>query len=302
MSAPLPPERSLGGPAHIQDHNLIVDACLEIKDQAGGDAPPLPDPHSLGQTGHTDDHNKIVTFLKWIQDGGGGKAGYAVVDSSTASDVKDVLDPDGDMAKVYTFTGTGTIRFLKPGLVDVLVQGGGGNGNVMDGTGGAGGAGGQIERRAVYVTEGTDLKVLVGAGCPGSLDTSNQVGTSSFQGITAVGGAPASQYRDRTPGGGACGGSHCNGGPGAPSSGMYGQGRIGAEMRGGNAGDEGNGPGGGVNGDRGEAYTPGADWGAPGPLGGGGNAGNAQAANTGNGGNAGATGNSGIVFIRVKGK
>jgi hypothetical protein len=227
----------------------------------------------------------------------GGPGIPAIVDSSTASSSSSITIND-DSFVVYKFTGSGNIVISNPGFVDVLVQGGGGIGNVQDGSGGAGGGGGQVERLNIFVSAGTH-PVRVGSGTGAGFAVSNPAGTSSFMGIVAVGGAPASQYIDRMAGGGACGASRSSGSIGAPSPGMFLQGRIGEDLRGGNS-DGINVAGGGIGSDTGNGYDPGAIWGSPGELGCGGNASKPMSANTGNGGNAGVAGNSGLVLIRVK--
>lgn len=222
----------------------------------------------------------------------------AVVSSSTASSTSQVTIGT-DTYTVYKFTGTGSITIGTGGVLDVLVQGGGGQGNVVDAAGGAGGGGGQVEKTSLYVAAGT-WPIRIGSGSGVYLAMSHPAGTSEFYGIAGVGGAPAAQYRDRMVGGGACGGTYSSSSIGSSSPGMYYQGRIGSELRGGNA-DGRNTAGGGVAGDNnGVGYNPGADWGSPGELGCGGNASKPMTANTGNGGNNGASGNSGLVLIRVK--
>jgi hypothetical protein len=227
----------------------------------------------------------------------GGPGVPAIVDSSTASSTASVTINE-DVFLVYKFTGSGNIVVSNPGFVDVLVQGGGGIGNVFDQTGGAGGGGGQVERLNVFVPAGTH-SVRVGSGAGIGTSLSNPAGTSSFMGIIAVGGAPASQYSDRMAGGGACGASSSSNAIVADSLGLFGQGRIGESLRGGNASGT-NSNGGGVGSDSGNGYDPGAIWGSPGELGCGGNAGKPMSANTGNGGNNASLGNSGLVLIRVR--
>lgn len=243
----------------------------------------------------------MVTLIKRGTDSwsvqGGGAVPKARVASSTASSTSSVTI-SGESYTVYNFTGAGSITFDRAGLVDVLVIGGGGGGNCSDNTGGAGGAGGWVEQTSVYVPA-AQVPVRVGPGNTPNLRLSSPESTSSFQGVTAVGGAPGAQYRDRQPGGGACGGSQSTfvGG----SYGLYGQGLIGSDMRGGNPYFySANGYGGGVADDSGNGADPGANWGSPGYKGYGGNKSIAAAANTGNGGDNGAYGNSGIVFVRVK--
>jgi hypothetical protein len=227
----------------------------------------------------------------------GGPGIPAIVDSSTASSTASVAINE-DIFFIYKFTGSGNIVISSPGFVDVLVQGGGGPGNLLDNSGGAGGGGGQVERLNVFVPVGTH-PVRVGSGTGSNLALSNPAGTSSFMEIVAVGGAPASQFRDRMAGAGACGASRSNESIAAPSLGMFYQGRIGENLRGGDS-DGINVAGGGVGSDTGNGYDPGQIWGSPGELGCGGNAGKPMSANTGNGGNAGVAGNSGLVLIRVK--
>ena len=227
----------------------------------------------------------------------GGPGVPAIVSSSTASTTSSVSINE-DIFFIYRFNGSGNITFSNPGFVDVLVQGGGGNGNLYDDSGGAGGGGGQVERLNVFVSSGTH-SVRVGSGTGSGFSLTNPAGTSSFMGIVAVGGAPASQFRDRMAGGGACGASRSNESIGAESSGMFFQGRIGENLRGGNSNGI-NVAGGGVGSDSGNGYDPGQIWGSPGELGCGGNASKPMSANTGNGGNAGSSGNSGLVLIRVR--
>ena len=230
----------------------------------------------------------------------GGADQPAVISSSTASSTVNVTIGSQNY-RIYKFNGAGSITIVDGGVLDVLLQGGGGPGNIVDGSGGAGGGGGQVEKINIYIPEGT-YPVRVGTGTINYLGTSNAAGTSEFYQLVAVGGAPGPQYNDRTPGGGACGASS-NARIG-PSYGMYYQGRIGSEMRGGNAQETNNGRGGGVAADGGATsatgYDPGTAWGSPGNLGGGGNCGYSMTANTGRGGNNGTNGNSGLVYIRVK--
>ena len=229
----------------------------------------------------------------------GGPGVPSIVDSSTASTTSSVSINE-DVFFIYRFNGTGSIVFSSPGFVDVLVQGGGGNGNVYDETGGAGGGGGQVEKLNFFVPAGTH-SVRVGSGTGSGLALSNPTGTSSFMGIVAVGGAPASQYRDRPAGAGACGASTTTSTEvlQGQSLGLYGQGRIGENLRGGDSNGR-NTAGGGIGSDSGNGYDPGQIWGSPGELGCGGNASKPMSANTGNGGNAGVSGNSGLVLIRVR--
>jgi hypothetical protein len=231
----------------------------------------------------------------------GGPGVPAIISSSTASSSASVTINE-DIFIIYKFTGSGNIAISSPGFVDVLVQGGGGLGNISEAVGentwGAGGGGGQVERLNIYVPSGTH-SVRVGSGTGSGLALSNPSGTSSFLGIIAVGGAPASQFRDRPPGGGACGASSANEYILFDSLGLDGQGRIGENLRGGNANGR-NTPGGGIGSDTGNGYDPGEIWGSPGELGCGGNASKPMSANTGNGGNNGSPGNSGLVLIRVK--
>jgi len=227
----------------------------------------------------------------------GGLGVPAIVESSTASSTIPITI-NGDSFLIYRFTGSGNIVISSSGFVDVLVQGGGGPGNLSDGSGGAGGGGGQVERLNVFLPVGSH-PVRVGTGTGSSLALSNPAGTSSFMEVVAVGGAPSSQFRDRMAGAGACGASRSNESIGAPSLGMFYQGRIGENLRGGNS-DGINVAGGGVGSDTGNGYDPGVIWGSPGELGCGGNAGKPMSANTGNGGNAGVAGNSGLVLIRVR--
>lgn len=231
----------------------------------------------------------------FVQGGGFPKA---VVSSSTAASVTAVT-LGGLPAKVYRFTGTGSITLSKAGLVDVICQGPGGSGSY-----GCGGAGGFVQRSGVYVPSGVN-SVYIGAGNVYDLLQGNAE-SSHFAGIVATGGGPGAQYTDRQPSGGACGG-----GSGPFASSAYGigarfQGVIAVSAgvtRGGNGAGVNGGGGGGVGGDGsggsgGAGTTPGADWGSPGTLGRGGG-GATMAANTGNGGNLGSNGNSGLVLVRV---
>jgi hypothetical protein len=243
----------------------------------------------------------MVTLIKRGTDSwsvqGGGAVPKARVASSTASSTSSVTI-SGASYTVYNFTGTGSITFDRAGLVDVLLIGGGGTCGGTDGYyNGAGGAGGWIEKTSFYVPAAA-VPVRIGAGQPGDLLQSNTLGTSEFNGLTAVGGAPGAQYNDRMPGGGACAGNKAafvgNG------TAMNYQGLIGSALRGGNSQNSLGGFGGGVADDSGNASDPGANWGSPGSKGAGGNK-RTAAANSGDGGsNSGTTaGNSGIVLIRV---
>jgi hypothetical protein len=233
----------------------------------------------------------------FVQGGGFPKA---LVSSSTAASVTAVT-VGGLPAKVYKFTGTGSITLTKAGLVDVIVQAPGGPGGTE--VAGGGGAGGFIERSSVYVPAGSNL-VYVGAGT--AQGTQGVALSSFFSGIVAVGGGNAAWVRDRMPSGGGCGGANGGAAIGTAGLGYYGQGLIvvsAGVTRGGNGAGFGGG-GGGVAGDAaggsgGAGTTPDATtWASPGLLGQGGG-GASMTANTGNGGNTGSNGNSGLVLIRV---
>jgi hypothetical protein len=221
----------------------------------------------------------------------------AVVSSSTASSVSSVTS-GGLPAKVYRFTGTGSITLSSAGMVDCLLQGPGGVGSD-----GAGGAGGLVIHTNVLLPLGATT-VYIGGGQAYDLVQGNRE-SSIFRTFVATGGGGGAQFRDRQPSGGACGG-----GSGAFASGSYGAGApgmgtisYGSVTRGGHGAGVNGGGGGGVSGDGsgatgGAGFTPGADWGSPGLLGRGGG-GATMAANTGNGGNFGNNGNSGLVLVRV---
>lgn len=229
----------------------------------------------------------------------GGGLPKAIVSSSTAASVTAVT-LGGLPAKVYKFTGTGSITLSKAGLVDVIAQGPGGLGSF-----GSGGAGGFIEKTSVYVPSGSNAVYIGAGGVVGSL-IQGTAESSHFNGIVATGGGSGAQYTDRQPSGGACGGgsgpfASGNSGVGARFQGII---SVSAGVtRGGNGAGVNGGGGGGVNGDGsgstgGAGTTPDATWGSPGLLGRGGG-GATMAANTGNGGNLGNNGNSGIILIRV---
>lgn len=228
----------------------------------------------------------------------GGGLPKAIVSSSTAASVTAVT-LGGLPAKVYKFTGTGSITLSKAGLMDVIAQGPGGCGSF-----GCGGAGGFVERLSVYVASGANT-IYIGAGDVSDLGQGNPE-SSHFAGIVATGGGSGAQYTDRQPSGGACGGgsgpfASANSGVGARFQGIIAVST--GVTRGGNGAGVNGGGGGGVNGDGssgtgGAGTAPGAEWGSPGTLGVGGG-GTTMTANTGNGGNLGASGNSGLVLVRV---
>lgn len=230
---------------------------------------------------------------------GSGGISKAVVSSSTASNITNVTI--GDLpAKIYKFTGIGSITLSRGGLVDVIIQGPGGAG-----ADGSGGAGGFIERNSVFIPSGSNI-VYIGGGMGVNFVQGNSE-SSFFGGITATGGGSGAQYYDRQPSGGACGGGSGPFASGSSGSGARYQGIISVSSgvtRGGNGAGVNGGGGGGVNGDGsggsgGAGTTPSAAWGSPGLLGRGGG-GASMTANTGNGGNGGgSSGNSGIVLVRV---
>ena len=238
---------------------------------------------------------KIATNSWILMRGGLPKA---VVSSSTAASVTSVT-VDGQAAKVYKFTGTGSITLSNAGLVDVLAIGPGGAGSY-----GAGGAGGYVLRTNVYVPAGSNL-VYIGAGGTVYYQQGGP-DSSTFCGVTATGGGTGAQYNDRMPSGGACGGG-C--GPFATNSsgeGQYFMGNIAVSAgvtRGGNGGKVNGGGGGGVGGDA-SGGTGGAgtatDFSGTTTTYGAGGGGATMAANTGNGGNLSNNGNSGLILIRVK--
>jgi len=252
-------------------------------------------------TGRSFSANESATLLKLGTDSWAFVRGgfpKATVSSSTAASVTAVTS-GGLPAKVYKFTGTGSITFATAGLVDVIAQGPGGVGSY-----GCGGAGGFVQKLGVYVPAGSN-PVYIGAGDTYDLIQGN-FESSFFNGVVATGGGSGAGYTDRQPSGGACGGGS---GPFASSS--YGagckfQGVIAVSAgvtRGGNGAGVNGGGGGGVAGDGsggsgGAGTTPDASWGSPGTLGRGGG-GASMTANTGNGGNLGSSGNSGLILVRV---
>lgn len=247
-----------------------------------------------------------ATLLKtgtnsWVLVRGGGVP-KAVYGSSTASSSQAVT-VSGESATVYTFTGTGSITFTAGGLIDVLCLGpGGSGGDSSGGAAGAGGAGGYVIKTDLYVPTGT-LTVYIGAGMANSFSVVGNPQVSSFAGVTAVGGGNGGPYRDRMPSGGACGGGSSSFAVSTAQGSNY-QGLIGANLRGGNGANVGNGGGGGVNGDAsgstgGSGVTPASDWGTGFSTLGQGGGGASMTANTGNGGNVNSSGNSGMVLVRV---
>ena len=238
---------------------------------------------------------KIATNSWVLMRGGLPKA---VVSSSTAASVTNVT-VSGQAAKVYRFTGTGSITLSNAGLVDVLAIGPGGCGSY-----GSGGAGGYVLRTNVYVPSGSNL-VFIGAGGTYTLQQGGPE-SSTFAGVTATGGGTGAQYSDRMPSGGACGGGS---GPFASAStgqGQYFMGNVAVSAgvtRGGNGGGVNGGGGGGVGGDA-SGSTGGAgtstDFSGTTTTYGAGGGGATMTANTGNGGNLNTNGNSGLILIRVR--
>jgi hypothetical protein len=235
--------------------------------------------------------SNVWTFIPFS-----GGADKAVVSSSTAASVTNVT-VGGLPAKVYKFTSTGSITLLAAGLVDVICQGPGGLGSF-----GGGGAGGFVQKNNVYVPSGSN-DVVVGLGFDSNLSQGNP-NSSYFAGIVATGGGDSSQYGDRQPSKGACGGG--SSGIITLARGDLFQGLIAVSTgitRGGNGAASNGGGGGGINGDAsgstgGAGYDPGVEWGSPGTLGRGGG-GASMTANTGNGGNPSNIGMSGLVLVRV---
>jgi len=229
---------------------------------------------------------------------GSGGIQKAVVSSSTAVSVTNVT-VSGLPAKVYRFTGIGSITLARGGFVDVLVQGPGGAGGIT--VSGGGGAGGFLQRNDIFLQTGSNLVYIGAGGGQGNQGTF----FSSFVGpVVGVGGGNAAWVPDRMPSGGGCGGGNGGAAPGTAGIGYYGQGLIAVSAgvtRGGNGAGFGGG-GGGIAGDAGGSggagFNPGVTWGSPGELGRGG-IGTSMTANTGNGGNTGSNGNSGLVLIRV---
>lgn len=249
----------------------------------------------------------------WYMIAGGGGSPKAVVSSSTAANVYPVTISGVDY-NVYQFTGSGSITFSVPGLIDCLLIGPGGAYGV---NGGSGGAGGFVSVDKMYVTSGS-YPIVVGGGYGGPTVDSYITGQSTiFNGVSAICGGSGSAYFDRSANSGASGGgggsldSRTN--LGGDSShfiatrgfyGIEGQGTIGANKRGGNGANGGTGGGGGAGGD------------ASGSSGGAGVVSNytgsnvtycvggtygqgSGSANLGNGSGA-ASGSSGTVFIRVR--
>jgi hypothetical protein len=160
---------------------------------------------------------------------------------------------------IHTFTSSGTFN---PGpyvsKVEVLVVGGGGGGGGV--IGGGGGGGGVVYNSSITVTPNTNYTVTVGAGGnggkgwqgdAGSTHPGSNGGSSSFNGVTALGGGGgASSAAAKTGSSGGGGGF----GSVAGASGTSGQGHSGGTSS--DSGNKGAGGGGaGANGSASGTYT-----------------------------------------------
>ncbi len=197
--------------------------------------------------------------------------------------------------QVFIFSSSGTFippRGVTTVLVDIVGGGGGGGAGsaVLNASGGGGGGGAGLENAPSVVTELVSYAVTVGAaGAGGVAPTSG--GTSSFNGISCVGGQPGTNGGGGPGSGGAAGDSTAGAGGAAfnPGSAGTGGGAGGGGPSGGGGGASGLGTSGGSG--AGTSASPGAD-GYSGSGGGGGSYGGA-------GGSNGGAGGKGIVIIKV---
>ncbi len=157
----------------------------------------------------------------WTEIGTGGGVASAVIGGHNGATVQLNVSIDGETYDIYTFTDdTATDLSLNvdtPGLVDVLVLGGGGRGGNQDNASftyasGGGGAGGLYTRVNAYIPK-ANHPVSVGAGTPG-IDTGNHV-------TMPLGGASYINNLFIVPGGGT-GGCLTAGGYHAAANGMDG--------------------------------------------------------------------------------
>jgi hypothetical protein len=236
---------------------------------------------------------------------GSGGIQKAVVGSHTASSITPVI-VGGLPAKVYRFNGSGSITFLRAGLVDILLIGPGG---AAGGNQASGGAGGFVQKNNVFVSN-ESLSVVVGAGSTPTLTPWISGESTQFAGHTAICGGTAAHNFDRQSNTGACGAGGGNAdsrtffGVTRGHDGVEGQGLIGPRLKGGKGSDAPWGGGGGVSGN-GSPFNggPGATSNFSGSnqtycVGGGISSGGSGQTNTGNGGSNG-NGGSGVAFIRV---
>lgn len=246
----------------------------------------------------------------WFMIAGGGGSPKAVVSSSTASDIFAVTINSINY-NVYRFTGSGSITFSVPGLIDCLLIGPGGAYGV---NGGSGGAGGFVSVDNMYVNA-TQYPVVVGGGYGGPTTDSYITGQSTqFNGVSAICGGSGSAYYDRSAnsGGSGGGGGSLDGRTGTNGNfiatrgfyGIEGQGTIGSTKRGGNGANGGTGGGGGAGGDAsgssGGAGVASSYTGSSVTYCTGGTYGQGSgSANLGNG-SGNASGSSGVAFIRVR--
>ena len=108
-----------------------------------------------------------------LEDAGSSAPGAAVIDSAIADDPDNYPvktssftgnGTNGDKDQnydVYEFLGSGTLNVKEPGMVDMLIVGGGGSGAIE--FGGGGGAGSHLEVTNAYLPAGA-MTVTVGAG------------------------------------------------------------------------------------------------------------------------------------------
>lgn len=241
------------------------------------------------------------------------------VTATTGSPATSTYTSNGINYKTYRFTGSGSITFLKSGLVDVMIIGGGGGG--ADAYGG-GGAGSLIRQDNVFMTAATHT-ITVGAGGGQSTQGNPSYidgGVNAYL-ITAIGGMGGNVPSTYWGGHAALGIDTTNlgklGGAGATNSGGGGGGNTTAGSNSstnvGGAGGAGTSNtfatgssqsycgGGGGGGYSSAGASGGSGAGAGGTNGGGGSA----TANTGSGGGGtwvggGGSGGSGLVVIRVR--
>lgn len=116
---------------------------------------------------------------------------------------------------IHTFNANGTFTVPKGIIAEVLIVGGGGSGRGTDDTSGGGGDAGQLVYNAANSIAAGTYSVVIGAGGAGSTTIGNAGEPSSFNSLTATGGAGSTNGN-----GMAC--SNIYGGAGAGAAGVAG--------------------------------------------------------------------------------
>lgn len=154
----------------------------------------------------------------WIAVKGGGLP-KATVSATTGSPTITSVTQNGTAYTVYGWTGSGSITFSQPGVIDAFVQAGGGGAGNRSGAGAGGAFIGKIA-----VATGTTYTVTVGGGGGRTTNGSN---SSIGSLVTVLGGGYGSDVSSAGGSGGSGGGGDATAGTGTGWQGTNGSGQTG---------------------------------------------------------------------------